>query len=177
MFERNRVDTYAEKGTVSAEIMLDDDRHLVGKFIIPINKSIFDVLNGTGGFLEFEPMDADRQFISKRSLRSVKLLSVPRSQNLQAKLRSLDGFDPYTILGVGRDTDWSEIRKTYLTLAKEYHPDRYSTAKLPDEVKSYLSSMARRINAAYGALESQRDSVKAVRSPQAEPIFTSGPRG
>jgi len=31
--------------------------------------------------------------------------------------------DPYTVLGVGKDASEEEIRKTYRTLAKKYHPD------------------------------------------------------
>lgn len=176
MFERNKIDTHCEKGTISAKITLDDGRQLTGKFVIPINKSIFDILNGSGGFIEFEAFNGEAELIAKRALRSVKLLSVPRSENLQAKLRSLDGFNPHNILGVARGASREEIHSAYLKLARIYHPDRYSTAQLPDEISSYLSTMARRINAAYDALETQYIDSKKGRHPRNTAIFTSPSR-
>ena len=177
MFERNQIDKRVAKGTVSARITLDDGRVLAGKFVIPVNKSIFDVLNGTGGFLEFEPFEGEREFVAKHTLRSVKLTEAPRGENLEGRLRNLDGFDPHTILGVARGTDWEDIRHAYLTLAKIYHPDRYSTAVLPGEVSTYLETMAQRVNAAYSALEIQYNTGRQdVSMTRAEPVYTSQPR-
>jgi len=176
MFERNQIDTHYEKGTISAKITLDDGRRLTGRFVIPINKSIFDILNGNGGFIEFEPFNGEAELIAKRALRSVKLLSVPRGENLQRRLRSLDGFDPHRILGVARGAARDDIRQAYLQLARTYHPDRYSSAQLPEEISNYLSIMARRINAAYEALEALQEEAVKTAKPRAEPIFTSRPR-
>lgn len=175
MFERNNIDSHVEKGSVSVKITLDDGRELSGKFIISINKSLFDILNAPGGFIEFEAFGGNKEFIAKRSLRAVQLLSVPRGDQIQSRLRSLDGFDPYKVLGVERGADWPDIRQAYLGLARAYHPDRYSTAQLPEEIRSYLATMVQRINAAYGALESQREEVKKIRNPVSEPIYTSRP--
>ena len=58
---------------------------------------------------------------------------------------------------------------SYFALAKAYHPDRYATAELPEEVRDYLAAMARRINAAHAALEVP-ERKKAVLP---EPIFTT----
>jgi molecular chaperone DnaJ len=38
---------------------------------------------------------------------------------INAKLSS----DPYYILGVDRETNFTEIKKQYFLLAKKYHPD------------------------------------------------------
>ncbi len=54
--------------------------------------------------------------------------------------------------GASRD----EVRQAYLRLAKAYHPDRYASVELPEEVRDYLSAMARRVNAAHAALETPR---------------------
>ena len=178
MFERNHIESRVAKGKVSAQITLDDGRVLVGEFIIPVNKSFYDVINGTGGFLEFEPLEGEAEFISKNALRSVKLLRVPRGDGLKSRLRNLDGFDPHAILGVARGASWEAIRSSYLRLAKDYHPDRFANTDLPEEVRNYLANMAQRVTTAYGALETQyqigRSKLGAKGSAEpAEPVFTA----
>lgn len=176
MFERNKIDSIPEQTSVAVEASLEDGRILKGKVAIPLHKSVFDVLNGSGAFLEFEPFDGERQFIAKASLRTVKLLSVGRGPNLISRLRDMDGFDPHTILGVTRAASWEDIKAAYHRLAKVYHPDRYSAAELPQEVRDYLASMARRVNAAYAALEAPQQVKKQVAAMRAAPVYTSPQR-
>ncbi|RLP92868.1 J domain-containing protein [Micromonospora sp. BL4] len=58
-----------------------------------------------------------------------------------------DGQDPYTLLGVTRESSVAEIRERYLVLAQIWHPDRHqsSSAKVREEVTRQMQ----RINAAY----------------------------
>ncbi|MEL6372460.1 MAG: J domain-containing protein [Pseudomonadota bacterium] len=175
MFERNKIDR-PEQGTLSAQLTLDDGRTVAGKIVIPISRSVFDLLNQQGGFLEFEPFGGEREFIAKHTLRSLKLMEVPRTESLNAKLRSLDQFEPHTVLGVASDAPWDDVRQAFLSLSKLYHPDRYAGVELPPEIQGYLASMARRINAAYGALEVQRTfNERRPRGPS-QPIYQSTPR-
>jgi len=178
MFERNRVDntvqhTYA---TVPAELTLDDGRALKGKFVVPVSKPFYEVLNGSGAFLEFEPYGGERGYIAKSSIVSVRLTGVPAAQSLESRLREIDGFDPYGVLGVQRGATFEDVRHAYHRLAKTYHPDRYANADLPEEVKSYLAVMARRINAAYAALEEPVQIVRQASLNRAEAVYTSRPR-
>lgn len=43
-------------------------------------------------------------------------------KSLQSK--GLKGFDPYEILSVSSSSTDKEIRKSFRTLAKQYHPDK-----------------------------------------------------
>jgi DnaJ-class molecular chaperone len=106
----------------------------------------------------------------------VRILQVPKGVNLAARLRDLDGFDPWQILNLERGTSWEETRTAYHRLAKIYHPDRYATAELPEEVKNYLSGMARRVNAAYSALEAAQAQKRQYAGLKQEAVYTSGPR-
>ncbi|NOU06974.1 MAG: hypothetical protein HOO99_12415, partial [Hyphomicrobiaceae bacterium] len=54
-----------------------------------------------------------------------------------------------------------------------YHPDRYSTVQLPDEVAAYLEGMSRRVNAAFAALEPALAAAKSRRSFQSDVVYVS----
>jgi hypothetical protein len=178
MFERNRVDNIVQHTTttVPAELTLDDGRQIKGKFLAPISKPFAEVLNGPAAFLEFEPYGGERAYIAKTAIQSVRLTGVPAAQSLDTRLREIDGFDPFAILGVPRGASFDDVRQAYHRLAKIYHPDRYANAELPDEVRDYLATMARRVNAAYAALEAPVQIVRKAAANQAEPIYTSRPR-
>lgn len=169
MFERTRIDNVPEVSAVPVEVTLCDGTVIKGKLLVPAGKTISDVLNGAGGFVEFEPYGGERSFLAKVQLTSVKPIGVPKLPNLQARVRDLDGFDPHAILGVPAGASREEIRSAYFALAKIYHPDRYATAELPPEAIEYLLAMARRINAAHAALNVEQKKQAA----RLEPIFTS----
>ena len=172
MFERNRVDN-ADQGYISVELTLANGDMLPGKIVLAAGRTVIDFLNGSAVFVEFEPFDGERSYLAKSLVRSVRVLQVPRGTNLGQRLRDLDGFDPWQILGLERGTPWDEIRLAYHRLAKIYHPDRYATAELPDEVSTYLSGMARRVNAAYSALEASQAQKRQYAGKRQEAIYTS----
>ena len=96
MFERNKVDNAVNdtKNGVPAEITLADGDMLVGKIVISAGRNVFDQLNGPAAFIEIEPYGAERTYVAKTAMRSVKLISVPGSGHLAGRLREVDGFDP-----------------------------------------------------------------------------------
>ena len=175
MFERNKIDNTQELAGVSAEITLDDGQVLKGRFAVPISRTVYDVLNGAGGFVEFEPFEGERQLLAKSTLRAVRLLNPPKLAELGRRLRDLDGFDPHGVLGIKAGAAWEDVRAAYHRLAKAYHPDRYANAELPGEVRDYLAGMARRVNAAYAALESTPQ-VKKAAAERAASVYSRDAR-
>ena len=169
MFDRNRTDYVPEPGGIPVEVALADGTIARGKLLVAAGKTLADVLNGAGAFIEFEPYGGERTFLAKAQLASVKPVGVPKASNLNARLSDPAGFDPHRVLGVTTGASREEVRQAYFRLAKAYHPDRYATAELPEEVRDYLAAMARRINAAHAALEVPLKK-QAVRE---EPVFTS----
>lgn len=176
MFERNRIDNVEHNG-VPVEITTDVGEVLTGRIMLPTGRGIVDVLNSPGGFVEFEPWGADRIFVAKASLRNVKLIQAPRPQSSKGRIDALDGFDPHSILGVRAGATLDEVKTAWHRLSKAYHPDRYATAELPAEVTDYLAAMARRVNAAYAALEAPLMLSRKAAVMRAAPIYTSQPRG
>lgn len=175
MFERNRIDN-AEMTTVNVEATLADGCLMRGRIATPPGRGLAEALNGPGPFVDFETFDGERMFLAKSALQSVKPMRVPRAIDPRTRVRDLDGFDPRGILGVPPNAPWDEVRSAYHGLAKMYHPDRYANAELPPEVCDYLAAMARRVNAAYAALEPQQQAVRRVVHHNAEAVYTSPPR-
>ncbi|MEQ1650983.1 MAG: J domain-containing protein [Hyphomicrobium sp.] len=176
MFERNRVDNTLQTMTVPAEITLADGSVHKGKFVITAARSIYEVLNGETKFLDFETFDGERTLIAKATLASINILTVPSAGGLNARLRDGDQFDPYQVLGLSQGASWDEVRQAYLQLSKIYHPDLYANVVLPAEVKDYLAAIARRLNAAYRALEAPHQAAKRAIIEKAKPVFTSPQR-
>ena len=174
MFERTRVDNVPEPSAVPVEVVLADGTLIKGKLLVSAGKTLADALNGTAAFIEFEPYGGERSFLAKGQLASVQLVCVPKAVNLSARTRDGDSFNPHAILGVAPNAGWEEVRQAYHRLAKSYHPDRYASAELPSEVQDYLAAMARRVNAAYAALEAPRQAVKIpTAAARAAAVYTS----
>ena len=176
MFERNKIDNTLQLTTIPAEVTLHRGEVLKGRFLINASRAIFDVLNGDSQFLEFETYAGDRAWLSKATLASVKIISVPSAAGLKSRLADVELFDPHQTLGVTAASTWDEIRHAYLKLSKIYHPDLFAGTSLPREVSDYLSAMARRINAAYRALEIPQQANKRADIEKAKPVFTSPQR-
>lgn len=176
MFERNRIDNAMQQMSIPAEVTLADGTLLKGKFLIVAARSIYEVLNGETKFLEFETYDGSKSLIAKSTIAAINLVNPPAAGGLRARLRDDQDFDPYAVLGVPAGSSWEDIRSSYLKLSKTYHPDLFSSVALPDEVRDYLAAMARRVNAAYRALEAPQQVAKRVTASKASPIFTSQPR-
>jgi len=175
MFERNRVDTRTvERRTlVPVEITLEGGEKLRGRFHIPNGRTMFDVLNGPNSFLDFEPYQGDRALIAKSRLADVRLVGVPDANVPSTSPVQSSSFDPHQVLGIDKSSTYDDVREAYHRLSKIYHPDRYANADLPEEVTTYLSSMSRRINAAYAALAEPLQVKKQVQRHRAEPIYVT----
>lgn len=175
MFERNRVDTMTQSQQVAlpVEVTLDDGTLLKGRFLISANRPVHEVLNGPTLFLEFQPYGGEASLIAKATIRAIKLVNAPNAQQLKSGARIADTFDPHQILGVAADASPDEIRRAYHELAKVYHPDRYATAVLPDEVRDYLAATVRRINLAFQALDRSRVETSQKARARSEAVYTS----
>lgn len=175
MFERNKVDAVDHQG-VAVEIVTDTGETIGGRLLVGAGRTLASVLNADGGFVELEPWGGERTLISKASLRTVKLVQATKPESLKGRIVAADGFDPHAILGVRPGVGLDEIKVAWHRLSMTYHPDRYASAELPAEVIEYLGAMARRINAAYTALESMLQPNRRAAGPGSEPIYTSRPR-
>ena len=172
MFERNRIDTVEHNG-VPVEITTDGGEILTGRLLVAMGRSLSDVLNSPGVFLEFEPYGGERTFVAKATIRDIRPKHVPKAPSLKSRAGAQDGFEPHAILGVSSEATVDEVKAAWHRLAKVYHPDRYAAAELPSEVTEYLDVMARRINAAYAALEATLQAPRRAAMQRSQPIYNS----
>lgn len=68
----------------------------------------------------------------------------------------LEGRDPYLVLGVSPDDEFSAIRKTYRRLVSEHHPDRLIARGVPAALHAAANERMAALNAAYAAIEKER---------------------
>jgi DnaJ like chaperone protein len=64
--------------------------------------------------------------------------------------------DPYAVLGVGRDWPHDEIRRQYLKLVSDNHPDRFIARGLPADFIAIANDRLAAINRAYETIERQQ---------------------
>ena len=111
-------------------------------------------MNNSVNFLEFEHLDGTVQMIAKASILDVASQSITKAPTL----KSADiAADPFTILGINKTATAAEARAAYLKLTKQYHPDQFTTVRLPDEVVQYLSAMFNRSNNAYTLIKARSE--------------------
>lgn len=66
------------------------------------------------------------------------------------------GQDHYAVLGVSPAISDAELRRAWMKLVREYHPDRHIAAGMPEEAVRIATERLARINAAYDAIAKQR---------------------
>jgi DnaJ like chaperone protein len=77
-------------------------------------------------------------------------------RRIMARHVHLDGRDPYLVLGVSREDDFSAIRKQYRLLVSEHHPDRLIARGVPATLHAAAHERMAALNAAYEAIEKER---------------------
>jgi DnaJ-domain-containing protein 1 len=175
MFERSRTENPSDKRekAITVELSMDDGRILKGHIFTAATRRAYEELNSAGGFIDFQPYDGERELISKAAVRAVRLTDVAKANQLRLATGS-EEFNPYAVLNLPRGADWKTIRETYHRLSKLYHPDRYANLDLPAEVKTYIDTMSRRLNAAFSALEKPHQVQREFARAKSEPIYQRG---
>lgn len=63
--------------------------------------------------------------------------------------------DPYTVLGVTRDTPLHQIQKTYRRLMSQHHPDKLVSKGLPEEMVRIANQKTHEIRTAWKTIQDQ----------------------
>ncbi|QRM56000.1 DnaJ family molecular chaperone [Sinorhizobium sp. BG8] len=86
-------------------------------------------------------------------------MAYERFEQITARHVHVSGRDPYKVLGVSPADDFSTIRKRYRVLASEHHPDRLVARGVPAEFRQIANDRMAALNAAYEAIEKERQAA------------------
>jgi DnaJ like chaperone protein len=67
-----------------------------------------------------------------------------------------EGTDPFVVLGLEPSASNEEVRRVYLRLVQEHHPDRLHAKGVPDELMSLATTKMASINHAYQTIAKTR---------------------
>jgi DnaJ domain len=133
-----------------AKLTLTDGTSLIASVKLPMSGKLNDAFNNAEGFLDIITGDGTQQVINKSVIARAEASDPPRAGlNQQRRSSDRSGFNPYAILGIEKTATPDETRAAYVALVKQYHPDRFASLDLPEEIKNYASAMQARINMAY----------------------------
>ena len=83
-------------------------------------------------------------------------LSDSQFEGIKESRKSSDKLNPYVVLGCDPNDDFTTIRKKYLLLSKEHHPDVLVSKGVPQEVIEESKKKMRAINSAFAQIEKKR---------------------
>lgn len=132
---------------LEATLTMNDGKVISGFLVMGTNATLQALLAYSSPFLELIGTDGQKRFVSKSSVSMVEPIEALRKPVLDPRIQN--GTDPFSILKVSSDCDFPAVRKSYLDLAKIYHPDKFAQITLPNEVSTYMSDMFRQINSAF----------------------------
>lgn len=79
-----------------------------------------------------------------------------RFEGILARHAGGGSSDPYAVLGLTRDTPFTDVRRQYLKLVVDNHPDRLIARGVPEEFVAIASDRVAAINTAYATIERGR---------------------
>jgi DnaJ-domain-containing protein 1 len=139
-----------------AKLTLMDGKSLIASVKLPMSGKLTDALNSAEVFLDIITGDGTQQVINKAVIARAEAADPPLARlNQQRRSSDTSNFNPYAVLGVEKSTTQDDLRAAYLQLVKTYHPDRFASLELPQEMKDYAAAMQARINMAYQQLEAR----------------------
>ena len=88
-----------------------------------------------------------------RSIAEIFGLSESQFEGIKESRKSSDKLNPYVVLGCDPNDNFAAIRKKYLLLSKEHHPDLLINKGVPQEVIEESKKKMRAINSAFDQIE------------------------
>jgi len=91
-----------------------------------------------------------------RGIAKIFGLSESQFDGIKESRKSSDKLNPYIVLGCSSNDDFPTIRKKYLQLSKEHHPDILMNKGVPKEMIEESKKKIRAINSAFDQIEKMK---------------------
>ena len=115
-----------------------------------------DVLDGLFHIAKADGTIHDKEIAFLAHVAEIFKMSQERFEQIMARHVSGNGRDPYKVLGVSPNDDFTTIRRRYHGLVHEHHPDRLISLGVPEEFHVIANERMAALNAAYEEIEKER---------------------
>ena len=118
------------------------------------NPAVLDeVINPLFYIAEADNNVSDSEITMIRGIAKIFGLSGNQFEGIKESRKDSDKLNPYVVLGCNPNDDFTTIRKKYLLLSKEHHPDILMSKGVPQEVIEESKKKMRAINSAFDQIE------------------------
>lgn len=116
-------------------------------------ETLEDILDGLFFISKADGLVHEREVIFLR--RTAEIFGMTEGRFEQVLYRHVSGgsADPYKVLGIAADSDFTAVRRRYRSLIAENHPDRLIAHGLPEEFIAIANDRVAAINVAYETIE------------------------
>ena len=121
------------------------------------NPAVLDeVINILFYIAEADSNVSDSEATMIKNIAKIFGLSDSQFEGIKESRKSSDKLNPYIVLGCDPNDDFTSIRKKYLLLSKEHHPDIFMNKGVPQEVIEESKKKMRAINSAFDQIEKMK---------------------
>jgi len=112
-----------------------------------------EVINILFYIAESDGKVSDSELAMIKNIAQIFNLTDIQFEGIRESRRGSDKLNPYIVLGCTSNDDFATIRKRYLQLSKEHHPDALISKGVPKEVIEESKKKMRAINSAFDKIE------------------------
>jgi DnaJ like chaperone protein len=121
------------------------------------NPAVLDeVINILFYIAEADGKISDSEITMIRNIAGIFNISQNQFEGIRESRKDSDKLNPYIVLGCSSNDDFVTIRKKYLKLSKEHHPDVLMNKGVPPEVIEESKKKMRSINSAFDQIEKMK---------------------
>ena len=118
------------------------------------NPAVLDeVINILFYIAEADGKVSDSEITMIRNIAGIFGISQNQFESIRESRKDSDKLNPYIVLGCSSGDDFVTIRKKYIKLSKEHHPDVLMNKGVPSEIIEESKKKMRSINSAFDQIE------------------------
>jgi DnaJ like chaperone protein len=115
-----------------------------------------EVINILFYIAESDGKVSDSELAMIKNIAQIFNLTDIQFEGIKEARKGSDKLNPYIVLGCTSNDDFATIRKRYLQLSKEHHPDALISKGVPKEVIEESKKKMRAINSAFDKIEKKQ---------------------